>query len=249
MSRRLDQELADRGLAGSRTKAAALVVGGHVTVAGVVATKPSTKVAEDTILAVTTVDRYVSRAAHKLNGALDTFGLAPAGRALDAGASTGGFSQVLLERGVTLVYAVDVGHDQLHPLVRDDQRVEVRERLNLRDLRLTDLDDSPVDWVVADVSFISLTLLLRPLFDVLAPHGQAVLMVKPQFEVGRAALGPRGVVRSEADRERAIATVIDAAADLGWSCAARAPSPLPGEYGNREEFLHLVRDSTPILNP
>ena len=241
MARRLDQALTERGLAASRTRAAALVAGGHVTVDGAVATKPAAKVDDDTELAVTTADRYVSRAAHKLNGALDAFDLHPEGRALDAGASTGGFSQVLLDRGVPRIYAVDVGHDQLHPLVRDDPRVVVRERLNLRDLRLSDLDDAPVDWLVADVSFISLTLLLSPLLAVLDRHGHAVLMVKPQFEVGRAVLGPRGVVRSESDRTSAITGVVDAAADLGWRCAARAPSPLPGEYGNREEFLHLVR--------
>lgn len=240
MPRRLDQQLAERGLADSRTRAAALVRAGQVLVDGAVTTKPSARVADHADLTVTGDDGYVSRAAHKLNGALDTFGLTPSGRVLDAGASTGGFSQVLLERGVTRVYAVDVGHDQLHPRLRDDPRVAVRERLNLRNLRLADLDGDAVDWLVADVSFISLTLLLRPLLAVLTGQGQAVVMVKPQFEVGRAALGPRGVVRSEVDRARAIDRVVATADALGWRCAARTASSLPGEHGNREEFVHLV---------
>jgi len=239
MPRRLDQQLAERGLADSRTRAAALIRTGQVLVDGVVTSKPSARVTEHADVTVSD-DGYVSRAAHKLNGALDEFGLSPSGRVLDAGASTGGFSQVLLEHGATRVYAVDVGHHQLHPRIRDDPRVAVRERLNLRDLRLADLEGDTVDWVVADVSFISLTLLLQPLLAALTAQGQAVVMVKPQFEVGRAALGPRGVVRSEAERQRAIDGVLDTAATLGWRCTARAASTLPGEYGNREEFVHLV---------
>lgn len=239
---RLDQALVDRGLAPSRTRAAALVAAGSVTVDGEVATKPARRVRPDDAIVVTATDRYVSRAAHKLLGALAALDLHPYGRALDAGASTGGFSQVLLERGATRVYAVDVGHDQLHPMIRNDPRVTVREGLNLRDLRLSDLDDAPVDWLVADVSFISLTLLVAPLLATLTVDGTALLMVKPQFEVGRAGLDDRGVVRNPELRAAGIDQVVAAAADLGWVCHARVASTLPGEYGNREEFVHLRRD-------
>lgn len=242
---RLDHLLAVRGLAPSRTRAAALVVDGHVSVAGRIITKPATKVDSDAPIVVDQPDHYVSRAAHKLIGALDRLDLHPYGTVVDAGASTGGFTQVLLERDVDRVHAMDVGHDQLHPLIRADPRVVVREGLNLRDLTLADVG-SPVDWLVADLSFISLTLVLEPLLAVLAPTGQALVMVKPQFEVGRAKLGSGGIVRDPDDREAAITGVIEAAAALGWSCHGRATSPLPGEHGNTEEFVWLTRTVAPV---
>ncbi len=161
------------------------------------------------------------------------------GRALDAGASTGGFTQVLLERGCAPVYAVDVGHGQLAAPVASDPRVVAREGLNLRDLTLADLDGEPVDVVVADVSFISLTLLVAPLLAVLRPTGVAVLMVKPQFEVGRAALDSQGVVADPAAAVGAVQPVVDAAAALGWACVWQGASTLPGERGNREFFVVL----------
>ncbi|MDR0849764.1 MAG: hypothetical protein LBN10_12150 [Propionibacteriaceae bacterium] len=160
---------------------------------------------------------------------------------LDAGASTGGFTQVLLARGAAKVYALDVGHGQLAPVVRQDPRVVVREGLNLRDLSLADVEGVPVDLVVADVSFISLTLLLAPLFSVLAQHGSAFFLVKPQFEVGRSALDSHGVVRDDATRARGIAAVVEAAADLGWPLAWQGDSALPGERGNREAFCLFQR--------
>lgn len=250
---RLDQALVARGLAPSRTRAAALITDGHVRVGGRPVTKPGARVGDDDDIELDHTDHYVSRAAHKLIGALDALELRPYGRALDAGASTGGFTQVLLERGVTHVHAVDVGHDQLHPSIREDPRVSVHERFHLRDLTLALVDDTPLDWLVADVSFISLTKILEPLFGVLAEHGQALLMVKPQFEVGRTRLGAGGVVRAEDDREQAIAGVISAADELGWTCRARTSSPVPGEYGNREEFVWMTRTvpspRPPILNP
>ncbi len=249
---RLDQLLVVRGLVPSRTRAAALISDGHVSVAGRVVTKPATKVATDAQITVGDADHYVSRAAHKLIGALDQLDLHPYGTVLDAGASTGGFTQVLLERGVDHVHAMDVGHDQLHQTIRKDPRVTAREGINLRGLTLADVG-SPVDWIVADLSFISLTLVLQPLLSVLAPTGQALLMVKPQFEVGRSKLGSGGIVRNPDDREAAITSVIAAAAALGWPCHGRATSPLPGEHGNTEEFVWLTRSGrstrAPILIP
>ena len=188
-------------------------------------------------------DPWVSRAAHKLIGALDDTGLRVPERVLDAGASTGGFTQVLLARGATRVYAVDVGHGQLAPALREDPRVSVREGLNLRDLTPGDLDAAPVGLVVADVSFISLRLILAPLLAVLAPDGTALLLVKPQFEVGRERLGRGGVVRSEQARQAAVDAVAAAADALGWHEFWRGPSRLAGPAGNIEWFLALRQRS------
>ena len=234
---RLDLALVERGLARSRSRAADLIRTGEVAVNGDPATRPSQPIRDTDDIALRTPDRYVSRAAHKLIGALDASGITVPARVLDAGASTGGFTQVLLERGAEVVYAVDVGHGQLDPSLRADPRVVVREGLNLRELTLADVDDRLVGLVVADVSFISLTLLLAPLFAVLAPDGLALLMVKPQFEVGRAGLDDHGVVRSPAARERAVARVAAAAAALGRPVCWAAPSSLPGPSGNLEHFL------------
>lgn len=189
-------------------------------------------------------DHYVSRAAHKLLGALDDLGLVVSGsRALDAGSSTGGFTQVLLERGCHLVVAVDVGTDQLDPRLRRDPRVLVREQTNLRDLDL-EVVGGPVDLVVADVSFISLTLLLGPLSRVATPAATLLIMVKPQFEVGRGRLGKGGVVREPALHREAVATVLASAADHGWAPLGAVPSRWPGPAGNREFFVHLGRGAT-----
>jgi 23S rRNA (cytidine1920-2'-O)/16S rRNA (cytidine1409-2'-O)-methyltransferase len=193
-------------------------------------------------------DRYVSRAAAKLTGALDHLGLEVHGRAVDAGASTGGFTQVLLERGCRRVYAVDVGTDQLAATVRADPRVHVWEQTNLRDLTLSHVEDQPVDLVVADVSFISLVLLVAPLASVTRADGSLLLMVKPQFEVGRERLGKNGVVRSAADRAQAVQAVVAAARPLGWYAHRIAASRLLGPAGNAEYFV-LLRRSTPDLEP
>ncbi len=240
---RLDRELAARGLARSRSHAQELIRDGRVVVDGRIVDKPSVAVGPDLEIRVVGADPWVSRAAYKLLGALEAVPWRDLGAtALDAGASTGGFTQVLLSRGVERVYAVDVGHGQLAPVVRHDPRVVVRERLNLRDLSLADLDGRPVDLVVADVSFISLTLLLRPLFSVIAPGGRALLMVKPQFEVGREHLGAGGVVRDGGLRARAVASVIEAASRLGWIATWQAASGLPGPAGNVEYFVAFERD-------
>lgn len=232
---RLDRELVERGLARSRNQASRLIVDARVRVDGLVVTKPSYDVRNASI--EVDPEHYVSRAAYKLTGALDACGIAVAGRALDAGASTGGFTQVLLERGADLVYAVDVGHDQLADEVRADPRVVVREGLNLRGLTLADLDGQAVDLAVGDVSFISLRLLLAPLFAVIRRGGMALLLVKPQFEVGRAALGKNGVVTDESLRDRAVADVVRDAEELGARLTWRGPSGLPGTDGNVEHFV------------
>ncbi len=237
---RLDRALVDTGLARSRGQASEAVRAGRVTVNGVTATRPAQEVTARDRVEVAGADHYVSRAAHKLAGALAASGVVVGDRVLDAGASTGGFTQVLLEAGARTVYAVDVGHDQLVPDLRADPRVVVRERLNLRDLTLDHLDGRPVDLVVGDVSFISLRLLLEPLFGVLGERGEALLLVKPQFEVGRAGLDDRGVVRSPELRERAVSDVVAEAARLGRRLAWRGESGLPGEAGNVEYFVHLV---------
>lgn len=237
---RLDVALVRRGLARSRGQASELIAAGRVRLDGRTATRASSKVGADASLEAD-ADPWVSRAAHKLLGALTASGTEVAGRALDAGASTGGFTQVLLERGCRPVYAVDVGHGQLASVVRDDPRVVVREGLNLRDLTVADLDGLPVDVVVADVSFISLTLLVGPLLACLGPDGVALLMVKPQFEVGRAALDDHGVVTDQARALAAVESVLAAAASVGWECTWRGASTLPGVSGNREFFVRLRR--------
>lgn len=212
--------------------------GGRVRVGGQIVHKPGLTVPPDCDLDVEG-DPWVSRAAHKLLGALADLPVTVPARVLDAGSSTGGFTQVLLSRGAERVYAVDVGTDQLAEEVRRDPRVTVHERTNLRELTLAHVDDEPVDLVVADVSFISLTLLLEPMLGVLATTGTALLMVKPQFEVGRELLGSGGVVRDPAHRTAAVARVSQAASEHGWRTIASSVSRLPGPAGNVEYFLCL----------
>jgi 23S rRNA (cytidine1920-2'-O)/16S rRNA (cytidine1409-2'-O)-methyltransferase len=238
MKQRLDTLLVIRGLVRSRSRAVELIRTGKVTVGGVVVTKPATPVAVDAALSAVD-DVWVSRAAFKLLGALSDLQVAVPRRVLDAGSSTGGFTQVLLARGAERVYAVDVGTDQLAPALRGDPRVVVHEQTNLRDLTLAHVEQQRVGLLVADVSFISLTLLLAPMLAVVDDHGAALLMVKPQFEVGRAQLGRDGVVRDVTARNRAVSSVVAAAEQLGWSCIGRSDSRLMGPAGNLEVFLHL----------
>ncbi len=245
MTDRLDRVLVERGLARSRNQAQAAVRNGQVLVNGRVAARPSQAVGADDQVTTSGDQPYVSRAALKLAGALAASGMPVPARVLDAGASTGGFTQVLLAAGADRVYAVDVGHDQLAPELRADPRVVVHERTNLRELGLQHLEQEPVGLVVADVSFISLRLLLPRLLAVLAPGGSALVLVKPQFEVGRPGLDDSGVVRDPGLRASAVAGVVAAAADLGWSAAWQAESGLPGESGNVEYFVHLVRSGDP----
>lgn len=236
---RLDSALAARGLARSRTSAARLVAEGLVTVDGHPAHKPSLRVRPDQELVVSATDHYVSRAAHKLAAALDSFPVEVAGRvALDVGASTGGFTQVLLERGATSVIALDVGHGQLAPSVRADGRVIAVEGFNARDLTsqaLRDLapDVDPPGLLVADLSFISLRLVLPALVPAAGLDADFVVLVKPQFEVGRGGIR-EGLVHDPALREDAVTGVLWAAWDLGLPTAGLLPSPIAGSAGNRE---------------
>lgn len=246
---RLDAELLRRGLARSREHASELVAAGRVTVNKEVARKPATGVTTDADLVVrdddTTPD-YASRGGHKLAGALAAFapqGLAVEGRrCLDAGASTGGFTDVLLRAGAREVVAVDVGYGQLVWRLQDDPRVVVRDRTNVRELDL-EVTGGPVDLVVGDLSFISLRLVLPALTSVTDPAGDLALMVKPQFEVGKERLGKGGVVRDLGLRAEAVRDVAAAAAALGWGTRAVCRSPLPGPSGNVEFFVWLRRDA------
>lgn len=239
---RLDQALVIRSLARSRSQAAQLIADGRVRVAGETSTKASRQVSDEDLITAET-EPWASRASHKLLGALADSGTVLWGRVLDAGASTGGFTQVALHQGAARVYAVDVGHGQLVESLRGDPRVVVREGLNLRHLKISDLEDQPVDFIVGDVSFISLRLLLAPLLAVLTPRGQALLLVKPQFEVGRERVGAGGVVREAGLRRAAVDAVVADAQALGWRCDWRAPSHLPGSMGNQEFFIRLCADS------
>lgn len=244
---RLDAELVRRRLARSRDHASELVSAGRVLVGGAVASKPATGVTTDVAIVVRDdPDRpdFVSRGGHKLAGALDAFavgGLEVRGRrCLDAGASTGGFTDVLLRRGAAAVVAVDVGYGQLAWSLRQDERVLVRDRTNIRDLD-EDVTQGPVDVVVGDLSFISLTLVLDALLRVTAPDGDLALMVKPQFEVGRERVGKGGVVRDPELRAEAVTTVAEAAGARGWHPQSVTTSALPGPSGNVEFFLWLRR--------
>jgi 23S rRNA (cytidine1920-2'-O)/16S rRNA (cytidine1409-2'-O)-methyltransferase len=250
--RRLDSELVRRGLARSRQDASDLVSAGRVMVAGVVATKVATQVATSAAITLTDDSRdqsYASRGAVKLLGALDAFrpkGLAIAGRrCLDAGASTGGFTDVLLAEGASHVVAVDVGYGQLVWRLQSDERVLVRDRTNVRDLTLDDTD-GPVDVVVADLSFISLRLALPSLVLVAVADADYLLMVKPQFEVGRDRLPAGGVVRDPELRRAAVVEVAEAAASHSLGVRGVTASPLPGPAGNVEYFLWLHRDAPPL---
>jgi 23S rRNA (cytidine1920-2'-O)/16S rRNA (cytidine1409-2'-O)-methyltransferase len=251
---RLDAELVRRGLARSREHASELIAAGRVTVGGARATKPATGVTTDVALVVTDdPDRpdYVSRGGHKLAGALESFGasgLTVTGRrCLDAGASTGGFTDVLLRAGAREVVAVDVGYGQLAWPLRSDERVIVLDRTNIRDLT-PELVGQPVDLVVGDLSFISLRLVLDPLIAVTDPAGDLVLMVKPQFEVGKDRVGKGGVVRDPELWVTSVADVAGAADERGWGTRRVTASPLPGPSGNVEFFLWL-RQGPGTLEP
>jgi 23S rRNA (cytidine1920-2'-O)/16S rRNA (cytidine1409-2'-O)-methyltransferase len=241
MKKRLDVLLVERGLAESRTQAQALVMAGLVPGYD----KPGQQVAEDAELMVERGPAYVSRGGEKLANALDALGVDPEGLdALDVGASTGGFTDVLLQRGAARVIAVDVGYGQLHPKLRDDPRVVVLERTNARGL--TELPFAP-QLVVCDVSFISVRIALRPALVLAAPGWQAVVLVKPQFEAGRADVGKGGVVRDAGTRARVLREVAEAALGWGSSVVGVVDSGLPGPKGNRELFLHLRQDPDPTL--
>lgn len=241
MRTRLDAELVRRGLARSREHAVDLIGSGSVLVRGIPATKPASQVdAETSITLAAARNDYVSRGGHKLAGALDTFsGIAIEGKvALDAGASTGGFTDVLLKRGARKVIAVDVGYGQLAWEIRQNPRVETLDRTNVRSLTSDLLSEAP-DLVVADLSFISLNLVLPALIKVAKSDADFLVMVKPQFEVGREKLGAGGVVREPELRRSAVHEVATSAFDLNLGTVGVVASSLPGPSGNVEYFLWL----------
>ncbi|PZF64710.1 TlyA family RNA methyltransferase [Curtobacterium sp. MCPF17_047] len=242
---RLDAAIPARGLARSRTAAAALIQAGRVTIDGVPVVKASTPVTASADIVVDAEDEWVSRAALKLVGALDAFGVDPDGRTvLDVGASTGGFTQVLLARGAARVIALDVGHGQLAPAIALDDRVVVVEGVNARNLTSADylaLDPAAerTSLVVGDLSFISLRMVLPALVEAV-PADEFVLLVKPQFEVGRTGIR-EGIVRDASLRQDALMNVLWAAWDLGLGTAGLAPSPIVGTHGNHEYLARLQR--------
>jgi 23S rRNA (cytidine1920-2'-O)/16S rRNA (cytidine1409-2'-O)-methyltransferase len=242
VKKRLDVLLVERGLAQSRSQAQALVMAGRVSGFD----KAGQQVDEEAELELTTPPRFVSRGGEKLDHALEVFGLDVRGRAaVDVGASTGGFTDVLLQRGAERVIALDVGHGQLHERLRDDPRVTVMEGVNAR--HLTELPFPP-DLVVADVSFISLRQVLPAVLRLARPGWEAVVLVKPQFEAGRADV-KGGVVRDPAVHERVLREVADAALDWDAATVGITDSGLPGPKGNREFFLRLVHREGPQLPP
>ncbi|MCS6549024.1 TlyA family RNA methyltransferase [Curtobacterium flaccumfaciens pv. flaccumfaciens] len=242
---RLDALLAARGLARSRTVASKLIQDGRVLVGGRAVLKPSTPIASDADIEVDAADEWVSRAARKLVGALDAFGVKPSGRVvLDVGASTGGFTQVLLARGARRVIALDVGHGQLHPTIALDERVAVVEGTNARNLTRADylaLDGTAAETslVVGDLSFISLRLVLPALAEAV-PADEFVLLVKPQFEVGRGGVR-EGIVHDAGLRNDALMNVLWAAWDLGLGTSGLAASPIVGTHGNHEYLARFQR--------
>lgn len=246
--RRLDAELVRRGLATTRSEAQAAVVAGKVTVAGAPADKPARLVAPgDPLVIAGDGPRFVGRGGEKLDAALSEFALDPSGlRVLDAGASTGGFTDCLLQRGAATVVAVDVGHGQLHLRLRSDPRVQVHERLNVRHLTIGAIG-GPVDAAVADLSFISLRTVLRPLIDVVVPGGWLVLLVKPQFEAGRVEVSRgRGVVRDPAVHARVRAELDDSLRTHGSIIMGWMESPLRGADGNVEYLVAARAPGTEV---
>jgi 23S rRNA (cytidine1920-2'-O)/16S rRNA (cytidine1409-2'-O)-methyltransferase len=237
---RLDVLLVDRGLVPSRERARALILAGQVTVNGQVVSKAGSPIAADALVELVTADHpYVSRGGVKLAGALDAFGIAVAGRrALDIGASTGGFTDVLLQRGAASVIALDVGHGQLDWRLRTDPRVIVREGVNARGLSKNDVPYAP-DLVTIDVAFISLRHILPPLPPLLGPNADIVALVKPQFEAGRNEVGKHGLVTDPAVHEAVLADITAAASLAGFERIAMAPAAITGATGNQEFFLHL----------
>ncbi len=248
MKKRLDQFLVDEGLFESRARARAAVMEGQVSVDGSSAVKPGTQVSgEESILVSDTSGRFVSRGGTKLCAALDALAVDVEGRTvLDVGASTGGFTDCLLQRGAAHVTAVDVGRGQLHWKLRRDPRVEVMEGVNARELRAEDLRSRP-DIAVIDVSFISLRKVMRPVTDVLAPGGRVLALVKPQFEAGRGQVGKGGVVRDPVVHVEVLQEMVDWLKGRGLVPKGLAASPIKGPKGNIEFFLLVGGGGAPVV--
>jgi len=240
---RLDQELVARGLTESREQAQRLILAGEVWVDGQRWDKASKLCAAGCGIEVRGGDRYVGRGGHKLEGALTGFNLEVKGlRCLDLGASTGGFTDCLLQHGAREVVALDVGHGQLHWKLRNDPRVVVMEGINARDLGDVPGLAGPFDLIVADLSFISLRLVLPPAFDLLSSGGRLCALIKPQFEAGRMEVGKGGIVRDDAVHQRVVRELVAWAESYPVRTMGTIPSPLPGRDGN-EEFLWLLQKS------
>ncbi len=236
---RLDLALVERGLFDTREKARRAIMAGQVLVDGQVWDKPGKAVAADRTLAVAAREKFVGRGGYKIEAALDAFGVDPAGRVCaDIGASTGGFTDCLLQRGAALVHALDVGHGQLDWRLRQDPRVVVREGVNARHLETADLDPNPT-LVVADVSFISLTLIFPAIFALLPPESDMVVLIKPQFELAREAVGRGGIVRDDAARLEAIEKIRSFIARAGRQWLGHITSPITGRDGNVEFLAHI----------
>jgi 23S rRNA (cytidine1920-2'-O)/16S rRNA (cytidine1409-2'-O)-methyltransferase len=238
MRQRLDDRLVELGHYASRSRARDAILRGTVSVDGAIAQKPGQTVSTDAIISIDDpAQAYVSRAALKLLLVLDKFGLSPKGcQALDIGASTGGFTQVLLERGASHVTAIDVGHGQIDPLLRHDPRVTVIEGLNARELDASHLAERP-SFITCDVSFISATLALQPALKLALPGAKAVILIKPQFELGREALDRHGVVKDAEAQTEACRKIAQWLARERWTVIGETPSPVQGGDGNREFLI------------
>ncbi len=240
MKERLDKVIKQRRLTRSRSRAQRMIAAGRVKVDGRVLTRPGHPIDPEAEIEITSFEQYVSRGGDKLEAALEQFRIDPKGLVcLDVGASAGGFTDCLLQHGAAKVYAIDVGHDQLHPRLRRHPKVVVREGLNARYLEAQDIGEL-VELITIDVSFISLKLILPPLVEMLAPKGDIVALVKPQFEVGKDRLPDDGVVKDEAARQDVLSDIRSfIEAETPWSVINQMTSPIQGEKGNTEFLLHL----------
>ncbi len=240
---RLDRLLVHRGLVSTRSKAQDLIRRGAVRVGGLPAVKAGQEVASDEPLELLEIERYVARSAWKLKAALDAFGFEPGGLAcLDAGASTGGFTEVLLERGAASVFAVDVGRNQLHATLRANPKVVSLESTDARALTAA-VFPSPIEAIVCDVSFISLLKVLPAVLPLAHAGAWLVSLIKPQFEVGRAAVGKGGIVKDEAAKEKAIQAVLAYIEQAGWAVRGTVRSPILGQDGNEETLVGAIRNA------
>jgi 23S rRNA (cytidine1920-2'-O)/16S rRNA (cytidine1409-2'-O)-methyltransferase len=240
---RLDRLLVDQGLAGSREAAVRTILAGGVLVNGAIVDKPASLVVRDARIEIERAAPFVSRAGEKLAAALDTFSIDPRGLiAMDVGSSTGGFTDCLLQRGAERVYAVDVGYGLIHWKLRQDPRVVLLERMNIRYIERSHIPEQ-IDLAVIDVSFISLTLVLPSVAPLLRDRGRIVALVKPQFEVGKGKVGSGGIVRDETQRRTATEKVLSSAERLGFETVGVLDSPVKGRKGNREILVSLVRQS------
>jgi len=240
---RLDKVIKQRRLIRSRSRAQRMIEAGRVKVDGRIITRPGHPIDPEAKIEILSYEKYVGRGGEKLEAALEQFRIDPRGKiCLDIGASTGGFTDCLLQHGAKKVYAIDVGHDQIHPSLRRDDRVVVREGLNARYLEPQDIGEE-IDIATIDVSFISLELILPPLVEIVEPDADLIVLLKPQFEVGKENLPDDGVVKDVRLQARAVHRIAEfVSGGTPWSVRNELPSPLPGEKGNVEFLLHIARE-------